>query len=44
MSDDKYAKGVKILREKANTNGLDKTLSDFDLDVIIGPQDSRVGP
>lgn len=38
----KYAQGIKIIRQAARTNGIDKTLADHHLDVIIGPMDGRI--
>ncbi|KAK3367391.1 amidase signature domain-containing protein [Lasiosphaeria ovina] len=42
LSDEIYALGVKTIRDAARVNGIDKTLSEFDLDVIIGPMDGRI--
>lgn len=42
MSDEKYKDGVKICREAARVNGIDKTLADYNLDVILGPMDGRI--
>jgi amidase len=42
FSDDKYEEGVSIIRKAANINGIQKTLADFELDVIIGPMDGRI--
>lgn len=41
MPTEKYAEGVKIICEAAGVNGINKTLADFNLDVIIGPMDGR---
>lgn len=38
----KYKEGVRILRDAARTQGIDKTLSAHDLDVILGPMDGRI--
>lgn len=38
----KYAQGIKTIRQAARTNGIDKTLSTHNLDVIIGPMDGRI--
>ncbi len=42
MTEEKYAEGVKTIREAAGVNGIDKTLAEFNLDVIIGPMDGRI--
>ncbi|KAH6848069.1 amidase signature domain-containing protein [Chaetomium sp. MPI-CAGE-AT-0009] len=42
LTKEKYAEGVNILRQAARINGIDKTLADFNLDVIIGPMDGRI--
>jgi amidase len=42
LTEEKYADGVKLLRQAARTNGIDKTLADYNLDVIIGPMDGRI--
>ena len=42
LTDEKYAEGVKIIREAARTNGIDRTLAEYDLDVIVGPMDERI--
>jgi len=34
----------KSVRLAAKTNGVDKTIADFDLDVIVGPMDGRIQP
>lgn len=42
LSEEKYAEGVKTIRDAAGVNGIDKTLAEFNLDVIIGPMDGRI--
>ncbi|KAF7958928.1 hypothetical protein EAE96_002454 [Botrytis aclada] len=42
MSEEKYAEGVSLVREAAKTNGIDKTIHQFGLDVIVGPMDGRI--
>ncbi|KAH6622595.1 amidase signature domain-containing protein [Chaetomium tenue] len=42
LTAEKYAEGVKILRQAARTKGIDKTLAEYNLDVIIGPMDGRI--
>ena len=42
LTEEKYAEGVKIIRQAARVNGIDKSLADFNLDVIIGPMDGRI--
>lgn len=39
---DKYKEGIRILRDAARTEGIDKTLAAHDLDVILGPMDGRI--
>ncbi|MCJ1371018.1 hypothetical protein MMC20_002233 [Loxospora ochrophaea] len=42
ISSEKYAQGVQLIRTAAKTKGIDKTLDDFNLDVILGPMDGRI--
>ncbi|KAM0308293.1 hypothetical protein ACHAO8_010143 [Botrytis cinerea] len=42
MSDEKYAEGVSSIRETAKTNGIDKTMYQHGLDVIIGLMNGRI--
>ncbi|KAH8601749.1 amidase signature domain-containing protein [Bisporella sp. PMI_857] len=42
MSADKYSEGVEIIRTAAKKNGIDRTLTEFGLDVIVGPMDGRI--
>jgi hypothetical protein len=42
ISSDKYHEGVRILRQAARTQGIDKTLAAHNLDVILGPMDGRI--
>ncbi|KAI0871454.1 amidase signature domain-containing protein [Hypoxylon argillaceum] len=42
ISDEKYAEGVNIIRKAARVNGIDKTLTEYHLDVILGPMDGRI--
>lgn len=42
LSEEEYAEGVKTIRDAAGVNGIDKTLVEFNLDVIIGPMDGRI--
>ncbi|TGO31342.1 hypothetical protein BPAE_0001g02420 [Botrytis paeoniae] len=42
MPEEKYAEGVSLIREAAKTNGIDKTIHQFGLDIIIGPVDDRI--
>ena len=42
LTAEKYAEGVKIIGEAASTKGIDKTLAEYNLDVIIGPMDGRI--
>ncbi|KAF7928413.1 uncharacterized protein EAE98_005469 [Botrytis deweyae] len=42
MSEEKYAEGVSLISEAAKTNGIDKTIHQFGLDVIVGPMDGRM--
>ncbi|KAI1110907.1 amidase signature domain-containing protein [Nemania sp. NC0429] len=42
ISDEKYAEGVEIIRNAAKNNGIDKTLTEYDLDIIAGPMDGRI--
>lgn len=42
MSEEKYAEGVSLVRKAAKTNGIDKTIHQFGLDVIVGPMDGRI--
>ncbi|KAL2285896.1 hypothetical protein FJTKL_07395 [Diaporthe vaccinii] len=42
ISSDKYGECVRILRDVARTQGIDKTLAAHDLDVILGPMDGRM--
>lgn len=42
MSDEKYVEGVSSIRETAKTNGIDKTMYQHGLDVIIGPMNGRI--
>jgi amidase len=39
---DEYEKIKTHIKLVAKTNGIDKTLKDFDLDVVIGPMDGRI--
>lgn len=38
----KYDEGVRIMRDAARTQGIDKTLAAHDLDFILGPMDGRM--
>lgn len=38
----KYKEGVRILRDAARTQGIDKTMAAHELDVILGPMDGRI--
>ena len=38
----KYDEGVRIIRNAARTQGIDKTLAAHDLDFILGPMDGRM--
>lgn len=38
----KYEEGVRIVRDAARTQGIEKTLAEYDLDVILGPMDGRI--
>ncbi|KAF2968412.1 hypothetical protein GQX73_g5175 [Xylaria multiplex] len=42
ISHEKYAEGVELIRKAARINGIDKTLIEYDLDVIVGPMDGRI--
>ncbi|KAI1427361.1 amidase signature domain-containing protein [Xylaria sp. FL1777] len=42
ISDEKYVEGVDLIRKAARTSGIDKTLTEYDLDVIMGPMDGRI--
>lgn len=42
MSEEKYTEAFNLIRMAAKTNGVDKTLTDFGLDVIVGPMDGRI--
>lgn len=39
---DRYDEGVRIIRNAARTQGIDKTLAAHDLDFILGPMDGRM--
>ncbi|TGO86647.1 hypothetical protein BPOR_0287g00110 [Botrytis porri] len=41
MPQEKYVEGVSLIREAAKTNGIEKTIHQFGLDVIVGPIDGR---
>lgn len=38
LSEEKYAEGVTTIRDAAGVNGTDKTLDEFNLNVIIAPK------
>ena len=42
MTAEKYEKGVKLIRDVAGFNGIDKALKEHRLDVIMGPMDGRI--
>jgi amidase len=42
MTEAKYVDAFETVRRAARTNGVQKTIVDFDLDVIIGPMDGRI--
>jgi len=42
LSEEKYAKGKKMIRQAAGKDGIDRVLEEFKLDVIIGPMDGRI--
>ncbi|KAK0123882.1 hypothetical protein ONS95_008874 [Cadophora gregata] len=42
MTETQYKEAFELVRLAAKTNGVDKTLADFDLDVIVGPMDGRI--
>ncbi|KAI0532344.1 amidase signature domain-containing protein [Xylaria digitata] len=42
ISHEKYSEGVDLIRKVARINGFDKTLIEYDLDVIVGPMDGRI--
>ncbi|KAF7893075.1 uncharacterized protein EAF02_000613 [Botrytis sinoallii] len=42
MSEEKYAEGVSLISESAKTNGIDKTIHQFGLDVVIESMDGRM--
>lgn len=42
ISATKYEEGVRIVRDAARTQGIEKTLAEYNLDVILGPMDGRI--
>jgi amidase len=42
LTPEKYAEGIRIIRKAAKTNGIDKILAEYDLDVIIGHMEGRM--
>lgn len=42
LPDDEYEKIKSHIKVVAKINGIDKTLKDFDLDIIVGPMDGRI--
>lgn len=42
ISDEKYEEGIKLIRNAAGVGGIDKTMTEYDLDVILGPMDGRI--
>jgi amidase len=42
MTEVKYADAFETVRRAASPNGVQKTIMDFDLDVIFGPVDGRI--
>ncbi|KAJ5734300.1 hypothetical protein N7493_003086 [Penicillium malachiteum] len=42
MSEQEYTEGAKMIRETARVNGIDRVLAAYDLDVIMGPMDSKI--
>ncbi|PVH72325.1 amidase signature enzyme [Cadophora sp. DSE1049] len=42
MTGTEYKEASELIRLAAKTNGVGKTIADFDLDVIIGPMDGRI--
>ncbi|KAI1318485.1 amidase signature enzyme [Xylariaceae sp. FL0255] len=42
ISQEEYEKGLKVIHNAARTQGIDKTLNEYNIDVILGPMDGRI--